>query len=441
MVLDAPRGTESLQAMSSPHSQFGRRPQGSAEAPGVIRLSRAKFLGMAALLGVTSLWSAGLTGFVVFRDDLSARLIARQVESQYAYEERIAALRAHVDRLASRQMLDQDSVEARVAEVMSRQAELETRNAMVATLAQSVGMDAGVSQARKTMPAPVQLLAPTPEAPPPPPPITSFAPTAPKPLPVFETLRGGDGLRSSGLGEEPLKRRVSSLGQSLSRMERLQFSALDHIASRSRSRVQRLRSVMTEAGVDPERIAPTAIAKDSAVGGPLVPVTAADAANFESVLARANQLVQAEQRLARASRRLPLRHPLGQDAPVTSTFGVRSDPFTRAYAMHTGIDFRADHGALVRATGAGVVAKADYAGGYGNMVEVDHGNGLSTRYAHMSAIMVEEGQRIEPGAAVGRVGSTGRSTGAHLHYETRVTGDAADPTKFLRIGGRNRDLF
>ena len=127
---------------------------------------------------------------------------------------------------------------------------------------------------------------------------------------------------------------------------------------------------------------------------------------------------------------------------INNEFGFRRNPFGgRTYEFHGGMDIDGERGEQVIAPANGVVTEAGWKGGYGNMVEVDHGNGLSTRYAHMSAIMVEEGQRIEPGAAVGRVGSTGRSTGAHLHYETRVTGDAADPTKFLRIGGRNRDLF
>jgi murein DD-endopeptidase MepM/ murein hydrolase activator NlpD len=73
-------------------------------------------------------------------------------------------------------------------------------------------------------------------------------------------------------------------------------------------------------------------------------------------------------------------------------------------------------------------------GGYGNMVEIDHGNGLATRYGHMSEILVEEGEEVEAGAALGRIGSTGRSTGPHLHYEVRVDGEPVDPTRFLRAG-------
>jgi murein DD-endopeptidase MepM/ murein hydrolase activator NlpD len=104
--------------------------------------------------------------------------------------------------------------------------------------------------------------------------------------------------------------------------------------------------------------------------------------------------------------------------------------------MHAGIDFRGSHGEPVRATAAGRVTHAGSMGGYGLMVDIDHGNGLSTRYAHLSRIEVVEGDMVRLGQRVGRVGSTGRSTGPHLHYETRVHGDAVDPMRFVRAGLR-----
>jgi murein DD-endopeptidase MepM/ murein hydrolase activator NlpD len=109
--------------------------------------------------------------------------------------------------------------------------------------------------------------------------------------------------------------------------------------------------------------------------------------------------------------------------------------------MHTGVDYRAPSGTPVKATGAGVVITAEYRGGYGRTVEIDHGNGLSTRYAHLSTILVEEGERVSAGTVIGQVGSTGRSTGPHLHYETRVRGEAADPLGFLRVGQRHKGVF
>jgi murein DD-endopeptidase MepM/ murein hydrolase activator NlpD len=104
--------------------------------------------------------------------------------------------------------------------------------------------------------------------------------------------------------------------------------------------------------------------------------------------------------------------------------------------MHTGLDMRGTTGDPVRATADGTVTVAGWNGGYGNMVEISHGNGFATRYGHMSAIDVRVGQHVKIGQLVGRIGSTGRSTGPHLHYETRIDGEAVDPQRFLRAGVR-----
>ena len=142
------------------------------------------------------------------------------------------------------------------------------------------------------------------------------------------------------------------------------------------------------------------------------------------------------ERLTRTLTTVPIRKPMTGELEWTSGYGMRADPFIRAPAMHTGLDIRADTGEPARATAAGTVTMAGWNGGYGKMVEVDHGNGFATRYAHLSAIDVEVGQAVRIGQIVGKVGSTGRSTGPHLHYETRVDGDAVDPQRFLRAGVR-----
>jgi murein DD-endopeptidase MepM/ murein hydrolase activator NlpD len=131
---------------------------------------------------------------------------------------------------------------------------------------------------------------------------------------------------------------------------------------------------------------------------------------------------------------VPLRRPLTGELDMSSPFGVRMDPFVREAAMHTGIDFRGTTGDPVHATAAGKVSKAGWEGGYGQMVEIDHGEGLATRYGHLSEIDVRVGQSVHIGQVIGRVGSTGRSTGPHLHYETRINGEAVNPTRFLAAG-------
>ena len=127
------------------------------------------------------------------------------------------------------------------------------------------------------------------------------------------------------------------------------------------------------------------------------------------------------------------------EGKINNEFGFRRSPFGgRSYEFHGGMDIDGERGQIVQATAAGVVTEAGWKGGYGQMVEIDHGNGLSTRYAHLSSIRVVAGQKVAAGTLVGRVGSTGRSTGAHLHYETRIDGVPVDPRRFLRAGARLR---
>jgi murein DD-endopeptidase MepM/ murein hydrolase activator NlpD len=116
----------------------------------------------------------------------------------------------------------------------------------------------------------------------------------------------------------------------------------------------------------------------------------------------------------------------------SSSYGWRVDPFNRSRAFHEGLDFTANTGTLIYAAGDGVVSFAERSGGYGNMVKVDHGSGLETRYAHAAKLLVKVGQRITKGQVVAQVGSTGRSTGPHLHYEIRLNGVALDPRKYLK---------
>jgi murein DD-endopeptidase MepM/ murein hydrolase activator NlpD len=123
---------------------------------------------------------------------------------------------------------------------------------------------------------------------------------------------------------------------------------------------------------------------------------------------------------------MPVRAPYN-----ASAFGRRVDPFTGQWAMHEGIDFLADNGSPVVAAASGVVIFAGFHPQYGYMVDVDHGNDLVTRYAHHSKLFVKEGDVVQRGRKIGEVGSTGRSTGPHLHFEVRYRGAAQNPAKFL----------
>jgi len=130
--------------------------------------------------------------------------------------------------------------------------------------------------------------------------------------------------------------------------------------------------------------------------------------------------------------------PTAQPVPgshLGSAFGWRVDPFTGRSALHSGLDFQADPGTPILAAAGGVVVVQEYHPGFGNMVEIDHGNGLITRYAHASATFVKKGDLVKRGQKIAAVGSTGRSTGPHLHFEVLADGTPQDPQKFLTLGG------
>lgn len=123
---------------------------------------------------------------------------------------------------------------------------------------------------------------------------------------------------------------------------------------------------------------------------------------------------------------VPDRLPLAR-AALTSRFGMRRHPVLGGYRMHSGVDLAVPAGSPIAAPADGVVSYADWRGGYGLLVTLEHGGGLQTRFAHLSRLMVSQGQQVTKGQLVGLVGSTGRSTGAHLHYELRSNGRAVDP--------------
>ena len=189
----------------------------------------------------------------------------------------------------------------------------------------------------------------------------------------------------------------------------------------------------TRAGLSADSL--VAPAAKGGVGGPFIPLAVDPAAPaFDKALAGAAREVAAADRLSRLMPILPVREPLIGEASVSSPFGYRPIRSSAAPPLHPGVDLVQDYGAEIHATAGGRVDHAGPMGGYGNMVEIDHGNGLATRYGHMSEVLVAEGQEVKAGALLGRIGSTGRSTGPHLHYEVRVDGEPVDPERFLAAG-------
>lgn len=368
------------------------------------------------------------TGYLVFRDDILAASIARQTRMQHAYEDRIASLRSDIDRLTSRQLLNQQSVEAELDKLLGRQAALDARQDVIAALSQAarrVGM-----VAPPTVAPAADLVEPDTDEPADSVDTGTAAPAraaAPAPLP-------GAMLRSSAIaptGTKPLAR-MNAVSESLDELAREQVAFVDAVAAGVSKRTAKIAAVLTRLGqkVPPSRSADT----DDAVGGPFVALDEdANPETFRSNVALLTDEVERFGVLRRIASALPLTRPIA-NAAITSRFGARMDPFLGRPAMHPGIDFRAPRGYPARATAGGTVITAEYSGGYGNMVEVDHGNGISTRFGHLGSIDVTVGQVVARGTILGRTGSTGRSTGPHLHYEVRVDGGAIDPMAYIKAG-------
>jgi murein DD-endopeptidase MepM/ murein hydrolase activator NlpD len=174
-------------------------------------------------------------------------------------------------------------------------------------------------------------------------------------------------------------------------------------------------------GIDPNRFTGT--------GGPfeaVEPLKAADP-KFKQLFMSWKKLDQIE----RGTIAIPSTEPV-KGSSFTSGYGVRSDPFRGRAAMHAGIDLAGPLGTAIYATADGYVGRSEWANGYGNLIELNHGRGIQTRYGHLTRSVVGAGQHVKRGQLIGYMGSTGRSTGSHLHYEVRIDGKAVNPVPFMQ---------
>lgn len=163
-------------------------------------------------------------------------------------------------------------------------------------------------------------------------------------------------------------------------------------------------------------------------GGPYIP---AEETSYDSLLGKVDEYLA-------TIRQMPLGRPL--TGSISSGFGKRNDPINGKNAFHEGVDIRGEKGEKVFATAGGVVVNVGKNGGYGNIIEIDHGNGYRTVYAHLQSYLVKRGETIKQGQVIGQVGDTGRSTGAHLHYEIRLNNRPINPTKFMKVADIAHDI-
>ncbi len=389
----------------------------------------------------------GATAYLIFRDDLISSSYATQARMQHEYEDRIAALRSKLDRVTSRQLLDQQAIETQVSELMARQKVIGGRGGTMKELlneARKRGL--GAIPASGYVPIPLEN------------PIKHSALRGTNPeidaLQTGSLINGFAGSTGTNTATNTARAKINSfigngidapahanaftrelfgnVAEAIGIIDTKQREEIDAIRISAAQRATTISSALKSIGVKVNPL-PT-----SDIGGPFVPLD--HSVRFETHLEALQSTLKQYDSVSAIAKKIPLGTPL-PGAIISSRYGHRIDPFNGRSAMHSGIDFKAARGTPVLSTGDGVVIKAGRKGGYGKVVEIQHKNGYTTRYAHLSRIHVKVGQRIKRGKIVGKVGSTGRSTGPHLHYELRRSDKTRNPAKYIKAGYKIRGLL
>lgn len=312
-----------------------------------------------------------------------------------AYEDRLVQLRIEVDRLHSRQYAQAGDINLQLQELSQQQELLVEEHQYVRQLAEKaseLGIDTAVVAARD-----------------------------PKAVsrPVAATGNAAADIAAAG---EAVRQMMDDSRLALSTLSSAAMASTDAILGE-----------LHAIGI----ASPLPDAEQSAMGGPYAPPD--DGPDALSIVDDANAVVGALARFEAARGTLdvaPIHQPLDGSPRTSSGFGNRKDPFSRGKAFHSGVDFPAPSGTVVLSAGFGTVTFVGRKAGYGNVVEISHGSGLLTRYAHLSGFIAKQGQVVHTGTPIAKVGSTGRSTGPHLHFEVRRDDRAVDPAGFLAAGKR-----
>lgn len=374
----------------------------------------------------------GATAYLIFRDDMISASYTRQARMQHEYEDRIAALRSKLDRVTSRQLLDQQAIETQVRELLARQDRIGGQAGKMQNLLQEAHKR-GLETAKQ---APVTLVNPN---------AQSESGTVDRLTTGSLAPRFGDATSFSerieyatnafhkpALSSNFTQELFGGIAESIRIIDSAQRQQVDSLRIAAAKRTVKIGEVLKSVGVNVKQPAATA------TGGPFVPLD--HSVDFETHLTALENTLNLYDAMAAKAKTVPIGNPV-PGAKISSRYGSRVDPFNGRMAMHGGIDFKAKRGTPIKATAKGVVIKAGRNGGYGKVVEIRHQNGYTTRYAHLSRISVQIGQHVNKDEIVGKVGSTGRSTGPHLHYEVRRSDKTRNPATYMKAGKKISGLL
>lgn len=249
--------------------------------------------------------------------------------------------------------------------------------------------------------------------------------------PALSSMYAGLEFRTKDEAEQPIR----DVRAMFTDFAKAQLVLAARLVASGEAKAEALRTAVRKLHLDPGKVAASVALPNSAIGGPLLQVQQGRSPQdaLDKKLLTAHEKFVESEKLRLALKRMPVVLPMKDGYRLTSGFGFRRDPFKDVLAMHTGVDLMSAYGAAIKATANGVVTRAEMSDAYGRVVDIRHDNGITTRYAHMSTMEVNEGDHVKRGQIVGRVGTSGRSTGPHLHYETRVNGKPIDPYEFVRV--------
>jgi murein DD-endopeptidase MepM/ murein hydrolase activator NlpD len=381
-----------------PSKPFAKPAQSQKSPPRLIGVRPlVLYAGFALLLATNALTLVGL----LMAPDIAKLLGGQNDTILVAYEDRISQLRLEVDRLQSRHYAQAGDINLQLQDLAQTQELLLEQHQYVKQLADKAAT-LGIE--------------------------TAALPPADEDATLLTSSV------TPGVAGDPAST-VAAATATVSRMMDDSRLALATLSDEATSKTGEIMDALAGIGIRPKL--PT-----FDVGGPLLPPI--DGPETSSLVDDANAVAEALERYkaARSAADIaPVHRPLASATRLSSTFGNRKDPFTGRLAFHSGLDYAAPHGTTVISAGAGKVTFVGSMSGYGNVVEITHAKGLVTRYGHLSSFLVKEGQSIGTGTPIARVGSTGRSTGPHLHFEVRRTDNAVDPARYINTGKQLKKII
>ncbi len=388
---------------------FGRKKDFILEEKPKKIVSARVFYSVFTLLAATNIIALFL---LFFSTDIYHLITNKNKEIFAAYENRITQLRIEVDRLYSRQYAQTGNLNLQIIELTQQQAKLAEIQPFVRILAQKAEQ-LGLGQLDLSD---VQ---------------NDFPPQTPSTLNNQNKKKDNIVTGSISLSNTNHQQQIKKLRTSISQLTNESQLALKSLSKAANDSTKTIVTELNKIGI----VTNISSSDMAAVGGPFIPAKTDDM--IDSLGNKANEVIISLERFNEAKktiRHIPVFMPLSGQYRLSSAYGNRVDPFGRQKAFHSGMDFAAPKGSLVSSAGAGVVVFSGRKGGYGIVVEIKHANGLLTRYAHLSASLVKIGQSINMGEAIAKVGSTGRSTGAHLHFEIRRGDASVNPQDFINVG-------